>query len=393
MALHASGAGMRKWRVALCLVLVSMALLAAPSAGQTSGALGSRGSDMGDPGGSAAAEAELQQGIALSKQSRFQEAIPHFLAARGRVRQEFAAEFNLALCYVATGQYKAAVEILTALRSANPGNASVYNLLAQAYVGNEQLPDAVEAVRKAAAITPKDEKLYLLVADACMERQQYPVGLDVANLGLKYLPNSARLLYQRAMFLTLLDQFDAGRSDFDQVVKLAGGTGIAYLAAAQKATFEGDMPAVIRSAREGLRKDSSNPALLTILGEALLRTGVMPGQPEFTEAVSALEKAVVENPASPVARIALGKLYLMDDCAEAARMHLEAARELDPLNPAVYSNLAKAYRRLGDSAKAQETLTVLAKLNEAQADKIRSSPGERKASYLGSRPESAKPEK
>ena len=308
------------------------------------------------------------------------------------MRQEFAAEFNLALCYVATGQYKSAIEILTALRSGNPGNASVYNLLAQAYIGNEQLPDAVEALRKAATITPKDEKLYLLVADACMERQQYPVGLDVVNLGLKHLPNSARLLYQRAMFLTLLDQFDSGRGDFDQVVKLAGGTGIAYLAAAQKATFEGDMPTVIRAAREGIKQGHATPALLTILGEALLRTGVAPGQPEFGEAVTALEKAVAQNEASPVSRIALGKLCLMDDHADAARTQLEAARELDPLNPAVYSNLAKAYRRLGDSAKAQEALATLARLNEAQAEKIRSSPGERKASYLGSRPEAAKPE-
>lgn len=387
------GTGVEATRCLLSsLAIVTIILLNAALSAQMPSRLDSRGTEVHDREESSGAEAELQHGVALSRQSRFQEAIPHFLAARGHVRQEFVAEFNLALCYVATGQFQPAIEILTALRRDNPGNAKVENLLAQAYIGNDQLPEAVEAVRKAAAITPKDERLYLLVADACMERQQYAVGLDVVNLGLKHIPNSAPLLYQRAMFLTLLDQFDAGRGDFDQVVKLAGGTGIAYLAAAQKATFEGDMPAVIRAAREGIKQDFVTPGLLTILGEALLRTGVAPGQPEFTEAATTLEKAVALSPENPVSRIALAKLYLMDNRADAARTQLEAARELDPLNPAVYSNLAKAYRRLGDSAKAQEALTVLAKLNEAQAENIRSSPGERKASYLGSRPESAKPD-
>ena len=340
-----------------------------------------------------AAEAELQQAILLSRQSRFYEAIPHLLAARGRTRQNFVAEFNLALCYVATHQFKPAIEILNVLKKSNAGEARVHNLLAQAYIGNDQLGDAVTALRQAAAITPNDEKLYLLVADACMERQQYALGLDVANLGLGHLPKSPPLLYQRAMFLSLLDQFDTARPDFDAVVKLGGGTGIAYLAAAQKATFEGDMPAVIRAARDGLQHESPPPALLTMLGDALLRNGVVPGQPEFAEATSALEKAVALSPENTNAQIALAKLYLLDNRNDAARTRLEAARELDPANPAVYSSLAKAYRRLGDATKAQAALAALSKLNDDQAEKIRTAPGERKASYLGSRPEAAKPEK
>ena len=58
------------------------------------------------------AENELQAGIALTKRGQFQQAIPHFLAARGHVAEDFALEFNLALCYVGTRQFPQAIQIL-----------------------------------------------------------------------------------------------------------------------------------------------------------------------------------------------------------------------------------------------------------------------------------------
>ena len=46
--------------------------------------------------------------------------------------------------------------------------------------------------------------------------------------------------------------------------------------------------------------------------------------------------------------------------------------------------LAAVYRRRGDIQQAQNMLEVLAKLNQAQAEKIRAAPGDRKAGYAGS---------
>jgi Flp pilus assembly protein TadD len=63
--------------------------------------------------------------------------------------------------------------------------------------------------------------------------------------------------------------------------------------------------------------------------------------------------------------------------------HLEAARQLNPGNTATYSNLATAYRKQGKLTAAQDTLATLAKLNQAQAAKIRDAPGDRKAGYAG----------
>jgi tetratricopeptide (TPR) repeat protein len=325
------------------------------------------------------AEAELQTGTVLTRKGSFREAIPHLLAARGRVTNEHAAAFNLALCYTGIGEFKLAINVLNEL--GGPDSADVENLLAQAYIGNGQPKEALAVLQKAATLSPQNEKLYMFVADACMDHKDYRLGLKVVDIGLTHLPQSAVLHYERAMLLTQMDQLDQAKAQFEQVGKLAPGSEISYLASAQQKLFEGEISDAIRSARDGVKQGHENPALLTVLGEALIRSGVMPGQPEFAEAQTALEKAVAQRPNDPASQIALGGLYLAAGRLDNAIQHLETARQIDAGNPAVYSELAKAYLRRGEQQQAQEALAVLERLNREQADRIRSAPGERKFGY------------
>lgn len=329
------------------------------------------------------AERELQAGSALTRRGEFTHAIPHLLAARGRVANEYAAEFNLALCYVATDQPGNAIPILTQLRSHGHDNAEVNNLLAQSYVGDAQGEKALNALRQAASFAPANEKLYMFVADACMGKQAYGLGIQVVELGLKDLPNSAQLHLKRGMFLTLTDRLDEAKSDFELTRKLAPDSEIAYTAGAEEAMHSGNVAEALRISREGIARGHRSFLLLTLLGEASLRSGVAPGEKEFDEAQEALEAAVAERPNYASSQLALGKLYLVSGQPSSAIIHLEKARALSPENTAVYSNLAAAYRKQGEMQKAQEALAKLAELNQAQADRIRSAPGETKASYAG----------
>ena len=327
------------------------------------------------------AQEELAKGTALSRRGAFAEAIPHLLAARGRVTNDYAANFNLALCYVGIGRPKPAIEILNGLRRSGHDGVDVENLLAQAYIGNAQAQEALACLQKAATLSPQNEKLYVFVADACSDHKDYGLGLRVVDIGLRNLPLSARLHYERAMFLTQLDEFDQAKPDFELSAKFAAGSEIGYLAAAHQELFAGDISAAIRTAREGVGRGYENPALLTVLGEALIRSGVSPGQPEFAAAQTVLEKTVAEQPNDPTSQIALGGLYLLAGRLEDAIAHLEKARQLEPGKPSVYPNLAKAYQRRGESAQAQMALATLAEINQQQAEKIRSAPGDRKAGY------------
>jgi tetratricopeptide (TPR) repeat protein len=328
------------------------------------------------------AEEELRSGTELTRRGLFREAIPHLLAAHGQVSNEFAAEFNLALCYVGTSQSKQAIDLLKTLSNGSHA-ADIENLLAQAYIGNGQPQEALAAFERAAALTPQNEKLYLLVADACTDHRDYALGIKVVELGLHNLPQSARLHYERAVFLAQIDDLDHAKADFALASKLASGSDIGYLAAAQEALLEGNIAETVRVAREGVEKNSENHTLLTILGEALVRSGASPSQLEFAEAETALERAVVIQPGAASSHLSLGALYLLAGRLADAIVQLQQAEHIDPSKPAIYANLAKAYQRRGDEQAAQQALATLERLNLAQAEQIRSAPGERKTGYGG----------
>jgi len=336
-------------------------------------------------------EQALQKGITLTRQGKFDEAIPQLLKARSLGREGLAVEFNLALCYVGTQQFDKAVEVLNSLRGRGGDTAEVENLLAQSYVGMGKPDEALSAAQQFAKLAPKNEKLFLFAADACMQAGDYAVGLKMVELGLKSLPKSAKLIFQHGMFLSQLDQFDIARADFKRTQELAPGSDIAYIAGAQEQLYDGNMEQAVKIARQGIDKGNTHFLLLTIYGEAVLGAGVPPGQTEFFDAQAALEKVVTEHPNFAGAQLSLGKLYLAAGHVDHAIARLEAARRLDGGNAAVYSNLANAYRRAGNSEKANEALETLSKLNRQQVEKIGAAPGDRKAGYATRAPRPPQP--
>ena len=331
------------------------------------------------PDANAEAESDLQLGIALTQRGSFTEAIPHFLTAQGRVSDEYAVEFNLALCYTGVGQFEKAIPGLRALRAGPHEGAPVENLLAQAYAGSGQTDEAFDALQRASAFAPKHEKLYLLVADAFLRRQEDAQSLRVIELGLEHLPESARLHYERGYLLSMLDDFDAAKADFEKAMRLAPRSEIGYLAEAQENLLAGNLAEAIRVSRTASAEGKQDYQVLAILGEALIRAGASAGQPEFAEARAALEKSVAVRPNYASSQIALGHVDLLAGRLGAAIDRLESGRRLSPENPAVYSLLAAAYRKSGRLDQAETMLTILAKLNQQQAQRIRTAPGDTKA--------------
>lgn len=320
---------------------------------------------------SSQSEVDLQSGISLTRSGKFSEAIPHFLEARGRVTDEYAVEFNLALCYVGTGEFQKAIPILVGLRNGNHENASVENLLSQAYGGNDEPKQAFEAFQKAAAFTPKDEKLYLLVAAAFLEKEEYRQGLRVVQSGLRNLPDSARLHYESGYALWQLDESALAKQEFERATYLAPHSAIGYLAAAQESYMLGDLSRATQIARTGIGEGFSDYQLLALLGDALLRDGASAGQPALSEAKDALEKSIAVRPNYASSQIALGRLLLQEGKVDIAIEHLELGRQLAPQNPSPYMLLATAYRKRGQLGQAREMLDMVAKINEEQAEKRR----------------------
>jgi predicted Zn-dependent protease len=320
------------------------------------------------------ADPDLREGIALTSQGRFDAAIPHFLTAQRRGVESFALQFNLALCYVGVRKFPDAIHILSDIPS-GPHSADVKDLLAQAYVGDHQADAAWKAFHEAASLAPDRERLYVLVSQACLDEGLTDLGMHVVQTGLKNLPGSARLHFERGILNSQNDDNVEARKEFAEARRLAPGSEIAYIAEAEQALIEGRMTDVIRSARAGIHAGYSHYLLLTMLGEALLRAGAAPSTPEFTEAQGALEQAVAQRPAYSSSHVALGRVYLALGRNSDAIAQLEIARRLDPHNKAVYPPLAAAYQRSSMLSQAKAALSTLADLNREDAARIGAADG------------------
>ena len=323
-------------------------------------------------------EEESRLGADLTRKGMLQEALPHLLLAQSGHANQYATAMNLGICYLGTGRYKQAIVTLEALRSSGIRAAAVNNLLAQAYIGDGEPQRAWAAFAEAISLTPRDEKLYAFVADACTDHQNYQLGLRVTEGGLQQLPDSARLHYERAIFLGRLDRLEEARPEFERAAALAHGTYITYLAEVQEDLYDDKYSEAIRLLREGIKAERQtestrgpvNYQMSSLLGTVLMKEGAAPGQPEFVEAREALEESAQARPDYSATQIALGKLYGMEGRFADAVEHLEVGRRLEPNNPEVYANLSHAYLRLGDRARARQCQAELARL----LDEKKSSP-------------------
>lgn len=340
--------------------------------------------------GQTAPESELRAGIQLTQGGRFEDAIPHLLAAQGHVADEYAANFDLALCYVGIGKFRDAAGVLSALRDEGRATAAVNNLLAQAWIGAGQPQRAFAAFQAAVQETPSDEKLYVLVADQCMASGAYDLGMQVADLGLQHLPRSARLHYERAAFSTYENQVGQASSEYEMAARLAPGSDISYMAVAQDDLLQGKIQDAIQVAHKGIESGHGNYILLTIFGDAVARAGFSPGEALFSEAEEALTRSIAERPRYAPSQLALGELLLDAGRMDDAISHLEQARALVPANPAVYSHLAIAYRRKGRADQEQQALATLSKLNQQQAQKYKTDSPD-KAGYGAAAPANHRP--
>lgn len=313
------------------------------------------------------AHAEFQAGSALTRQGFFEQAIPHLLAARRQGFAPYATGVNLAICYLGTHQYREAISDLRELAGDGKANATVYNLLAQAYLGNGEKPEAWKSFLSAAQVTPKDERLYDYLADACTDQGDYSMGLQVVNHGLKELPDSARLHYERAVFLARLGSLEQAKPEFEQAMHLAPGSDIGYLAEVQQELYDDQYEKAEAVLRRAIAAGNADFRMQSLLGTVLLHEGAAPGEPRFAEAKAALSKAAEEHPNDSATQIALGKIYLMEGQPRAAVDHLEVARRVDPNNVAIYASLASAWQKLGERQKAAAMRRQMSRLVAQQS--------------------------
>jgi Flp pilus assembly protein TadD len=190
-------------------------------------------------------------------------------------------------------------------------------------------------------------------------------------VGLRAHPNSYRLVFERGVLYAMEDQFDRAEQDFRQSARLAPATNFGYVGIGVTYLETGNAGKAIDLLHERLKKEPNDASLLYLLGEALMRNGAQPGQPQYREAQSSFEQAVHLNPSLCLPHVALGEIYIDEERFKDAVDQLQQARAIDPKEKSAYSHLAVAYRRLGDPDSAKRTLGMLKDIHDQEQGWVR----------------------
>ncbi|MGA8027333.1 MAG: tetratricopeptide repeat protein [Bryobacteraceae bacterium] len=314
---------------------------------------------------------QFHAGSLLASHQEFAAAIPFFEAARSGYPQPYDVVFNLGLCYTETKKFSQAIALLSELRDQGNKTAEVDNLLAEAYEGNKQSKEAIDLLREATQLDPKDETNYIDLAMLCADHNALDLALQVVQVGLHYLPDSDALLVQQGVVNAMAGRYEESEKDFlaashnDSVRGPAlAGLGLTYI---QK----GDIQQAVVTLRQRAKQEPNNASLQYLLGDALIRTGIQPGEPDYAEAVAALEKAVRLDSRFVHSRLDLAKLCIRAGRNAEGIRELKAAIEIDPTKVPAFALLASTLKKEGRPDEAAAMFAKVRELNELSRSRER----------------------
>lgn len=308
-------------------------------------------------------------------------ALSHFEQGRAAVLRSAVGAAQFGDCLVRTGRPRQAVELIR-----DRAESQTLRVLASAYVADHNVPEAIQTLRRASELYPREESHYLDLGALCVEHKAFDLGIEVLGVGEKNIPGSSALRVLRGMIYAQTGDFASAEREFEEAGRLRPEKAFDVIGITFTTTLAGEeqLDRAIRLLRQRLKTKPRDAVLNYLLGEALLRRRVQPGDAEFEEARRALLRSVAANPDFAKARAALGRAYLkMDKLPEAIR-ELQAALRLDPKDQFATYQLARALNRSG---RQKESSAWIQKLRQLKAEERRAEEENRKLRLVRAAPE------
>lgn len=288
-------------------------------------------------------------GACLVERNQPADAVPPLEKALSLSTDDAATTYNLALALKLLHRTDEAEALLQQM---HPDSESL-NLLAEIYTEKDKVPEAIAALRRATEIAPRDERNYIDLATLCLDHQSTDLGIQIAGIGLKNIPDSAKLYALRGAMYAQAGNSTAAAADFEKARtvepdELYGSVGLSLLLRENAKLAEAET--IIR---KKLRAAPDDPTLNYLLSDLLIRGGAEPNTPEFREAIVLLNKTIKAKPDFVNAHAALGKLYMAEGKTVEAVSETERTLNLAPNDHVALNQLILAYRKLGRNEQAE----------------------------------------
>jgi len=306
------------------------------------------------------------------------------LAEVEKARQEDSGikglEYQDALALDHVGRSQEALEILKDAATRNP-DADTLNLLSHVARENNEFALALDSLREAAKLAPEKEENYLDFSTFCADYGNNQLALEAAETGLQNIPNSYRLLVQKAVVLESLGRLGEAEDTLRKAGEQQKDNSLALLCLAIVQTHAGKLHEAEATLTAALRQFPNNYYMHYHLGIVLVEIqGGMAPNPELqARAKHAFREAIRLNPAFADSYYQLAKLY-SDESPKLEEQDLVACLRADPNHASAEYKLARIYLSTGRQAEAQvlidrfDGLRQAAKSKEMQKPRIESTP-------------------
>ena len=225
-------------------------------------------------------ESQLQAGLLLAQAGAYAEAAAHFALARKGSLDPYTAGYNETLAYVKAENYPAAIQTAKELLAQRFERAELYNLVSEALLKSGQLQEACNALRKATDLAPDDPTNYIDLAWICLDYGNYDLGIEITDIGLRHIPNSERLYFQRGAMRAMKGQIAESEGDFEKAAQLAPQKNLPYIALCIAWMQLGQVQKPIDLLRERAKLSPGDFLVHYMLGEALMHWARTLGAPQ-----------------------------------------------------------------------------------------------------------------
>jgi tetratricopeptide (TPR) repeat protein len=305
-----------------------------------------------------------EYGDCLVRLKRVEEAIPVFQQLVEASPEEPRARYNLAAVQLAANKNQDAIESLQPLLDAGNPDPDALDLAAEAYENIGDTPHALQYLRQAIVLAPDNPRFYVDFATLSLNHSSYQVGIDMINVGLSRIPDSAALHAARGVLYVQSGQAEKGEADFEAAEKLNPNQAFGSEAYGLASFQEKDLDSALVSVRAKLKAHPNDAFLEYLLAQILSRQGPAPGSPEFNQAVAAAQRALALNPNLTDDRDVLASLYLKSGQLQKSIQQSRIVLQKEPDDPEALYHLMQALRRTG---KTDEIPDLVKRLAAAQA--------------------------
>lgn len=234
----------------------------------------------------------------------------------------------------------------------DPNNAGAWELLSELYIENEQWSRGMFALQQVLRLAPTRPYLYSRMAACALRMSNELEAQRLAQEELKRNPNDEASLTILAFLSNMQDNTEQQIGYLQRLLVRSPNNPETLHALAQAYREAGKYAQALPVADHLVAVRPQDGYGYAMRGAARFEVDASPGGLKQSEAD--LQKALAIEPYFAFARFALGRVYLREGRYPEAIIQLEQAQQLYPDKMDVPFELATAYARTGQSARAAE---------------------------------------